>query len=70
MTSVQSYDVGAVWVAKNDLCAHIDEFVDEEQTAFEHLLMYEHGAFSLCRHHEHYADEVGSESTRSPHIAF
>lgn len=53
---------GAVWVAEDDLCAHIDEFVDEEEAAFKHFLMEEHGAACLCGHDEEYAEEVGGES--------
>ena len=44
------------------MCAHIDEFVDEEEAAFKHFLMEEHGAACLCGHDEEYAEEVGGES--------
>ena len=42
MGVVEADDVGAVRIAKNDLRTHVDEFVDEEQTALKHLLVDKH----------------------------
>ena len=55
-------DDGAVRVAQDDLCAHVYELIDEEESAFEHLLVDEHRAFGLCADHEQYAEQVGCES--------
>ena len=37
--SVVADDDGAMRVAKDDLCAHIDEFIDEKQATLEHFLV-------------------------------
>ena len=55
-------DHGAVRVAENDLRAHIDQVVHEEQTAFKHLLVNQHGALRLGGDHEHHADQVGGQA--------
>ena len=49
---VVAHHHSTVRVAENNLCTHIDELVDEEQSALEHLLMEEHAATCLCRHNE------------------
>ena len=59
---VVSDDDGAVGVAEDDLCAHVDELVDEEEAALEHLLMDEHGAFGLGGDDEEDAQQVGREA--------
>ena len=46
---VSHYD-GSVRVAEDDLGAHVDELVNEEQAALEHLLMEKYRAAGLCRH--------------------
>ena len=59
---IEADDVGAVRVAEDDLRAHVDEFVDEEQAALEHLLVDERGAFGLGGHHQNDTDKVGGEA--------
>src|SRR5690606_22439090 len=49
-------------IAENDWCAHVDQFIDEEQTALEHLLVDEDGASRLRNDHQRYADQVWRES--------
>ena len=41
--------------------AHVDEFVDEEEAAFEHLLVEKHAALGLRGHDEQNRKEVGGE---------
>jgi hypothetical protein len=53
---------GPVRVAQDDLRAHVDQFVREEQAALEHLLVDEHAAFGLGGHHQYDAQQVGSET--------
>src|ERR1700754_2886748 len=48
----------AVRIAEDDLGAHIDQLVDKEKTAFEHLLMNEHGPFGLCGYDKDDAEQV------------
>ena len=55
-------DRGAVRVAEDNLRPHVDELVDEEEAALEHLLVDEHGALGLGGHHEEYRKQVGGES--------
>ena len=55
---VVAYDNGAVGVAEDDLGAHVDELVDEEQAALEHLLVYEHAALALGGDHQQNAQKV------------
>ena len=57
-----SHNHRTVRVAKNYLCAHIYQFVNEEQAALEHLLMDEHRPACLRCYHEEHRDEVGSKS--------
>ena len=57
-----AYDDASVRVAQNYLGTHVDEFVDEEQTALEHLLMYKYRATSLGCHHDEYRQEGRSKS--------
>ena len=39
-------------VAKNYLRTHVDEFVNEEQSAFKHLLVDKYGPFCLSGDHK------------------
>ena len=55
---VMSHDHSPVRVTENDLSAHVDELVDKEETALEHLLMDQDATSALGRHHEDDADEV------------
>ena len=57
-----SYDYGAVRIAEDYLCAHVDEQVEEEKAALEHLLVDQHAARELCGHHQHYAEEVRGQA--------
>ena len=50
-----------VRIAQHYLCTHIDQTVDEEQTALEHLLMYQHRAATLRGHYEHHRQQVGRQ---------
>ena len=49
-------------VAEDNLGTHVDELVDEEQAALEHLLVEQHGATSLGGYHDEHAEEVGGQS--------
>ena len=55
---VMTYDHGTMRITKNDLRAHVDEFINKEQTALEHLLMNEHATLCLCCHDEKHAEKV------------
>ena len=55
---VVSYDDSTVRVAEDDLGTHIDEFIDKEQTALEHLLMNQNASLALGRHHKDHTDQV------------
>lgn len=55
---VLTHDDGAVRVAEDDLRAHVDELVDEEETALEHLLMDKHGAAGLGGYDEEHGEQV------------
>ena len=48
-----------VRIAKNNLCAHVDQFIDKEKTALEHLLMNQYTTFCLGSHYQHDAQQVG-----------
>ena len=60
--TVVTYDDGTVGVAEDNLSAHIDETVDEEQTALEHFLMEQYRATSLGGYDDEYGEQVGSQS--------
>ena len=60
--TVVTNDNGTMGVAENNLCSHVDEAVDKEQTTLEHLLVEQYRATSLCRHHNEYAEQVGRKS--------
>ena len=59
---VVAYDNGPVGVAENDLGAHINELVHEEEPALEHLLVNEHAALALGGDDEHHAQKVRGEA--------
>lgn len=40
--SVVTYNYSTVWVAEYYLCTHVNQFVDKEQSALEHLLVEQH----------------------------
>src|SRR5690554_782195 len=60
--AIEPDDGGAVRIAEDDLRAHVDEFIDEKQSAFEHFLVNQYRAFGLGGHHENDAQQVGGES--------
>ena len=60
--AVVTHDDGTVGVAENDLRTHIDELVDEEQAALEHLLVEEHRPACLGGNGDEHAEQVGGES--------
>ena len=49
-------------ITEDDLCAHVDELIDEEESAFEHLLVNQHGTFGLCGCNKEHAEQVRCES--------
>ena len=57
-----AYDNGTVRVAKDNLRAHVDKFIDEEQTALEHLLVEEHRSACLSSHRNEHGEQVRSQS--------
>ena len=59
---VVTYDCGAVRVAKYYLRSHVDELVDKEQAALEHLLVDKYRTLGLCRNDEEYRQKVGSKA--------
>ena len=52
----------AVGVTKDDLCTHVDQFVDEEETRLEHLLMDQYRSACLGGYDEHHAQQVRRQS--------
>ena len=57
-----AHDDGTMGIAEDDLRTHVDELVDKEQTALEHLLVEEHRASGLGGYGDKYGQEVGCES--------
>ena len=55
---VVPYHHRPVRVAEDDLGAHVYQSVDEEQTAFKHLLVDEHTATCLGGHYQHNAQQI------------
>ena len=49
---IVTHDHSTVRIAEDNLCTHVNEFIDEEQTALKHLLMEEHAATSLSGYHD------------------
>ena len=45
-------DYSTVWIAKDNLSSHIDEFINEEQTALKHFLMEQHATPGLCGYNQ------------------
>ena len=43
---------------KNDLCAHIDQFIYKEQAAFEHFLVDQYAAPGLGGYNQHNTQQV------------
>jgi len=55
-------DDGTVRVAEDDLGTHVNQFVHEEETTLEHLLVDQHRATCLGGHHEDDRQEVRRQS--------
>ena len=51
-----------MWITKNNLRPHINQFIHEEQTTLEHFLMNQHAPLCLGCHHEEHAQQVGRQS--------
>src|SRR6218665_3392583 len=47
-----------MWVAKNDLCTHINQFINKEQAAFKHLLVYQYRSFGLYGCYQYNRNQV------------
>ena len=62
MLEIVSNDHRAVRIAEDNLCAHVDEFVSEEETALKHLLMEKHTSLRLRSHHDENRKEVGGKT--------
>ena len=45
-------DNGSVGIAEDDLCAHVNQFVDKEQSTLEHLLMEEYASACLSSYND------------------
>ena len=59
---VVTYHHGTMRVAKDDLRTHVDEFIHEEETALEHLLMEEDATASLGSHYQQDGEKVWSQA--------
>ena len=59
---VMAHDDGTMWVAQDNLRPHVDEFIDEEQAALEHLLVDEYRTLGLSAHDEEHAQKVGRQA--------
>ena len=57
-----AYNHGTVGVAEDDLGTHVNQFVNEEQTALEHLLVEEYTATGLGGHDDEHRQQVGCQS--------
>ena len=49
---VVSHDDSSVGITQDDLGAHVDEFVHEEQATLKHLLVEQYTASGLSGHHD------------------
>src|SRR5690606_21443767 len=52
----------SVRVAQNDFCSHIDEFIYEKQTTFEHFLVNQNASSSLSCYYQNDTQQIGSKS--------
>ena len=59
--SARPGDHRPVRVAQDDARAHLDQLVDEEQPALEHLLVDQDGALGLGGHDQRDAQQVGGK---------
>src|SRR5690606_32309819 len=51
-----------MWITKNDLRTHINQFIDKKQSALKHFLMNEYGSFSLNSRHQYNAEQIWCEA--------
>nr|GFD53480.1 hypothetical protein [Tanacetum cinerariifolium] len=58
LVAVEADNSSAVRVAQDNLGAHVDELVHEEQARLKHLLVNEHRALGLRGYHEDNAQQV------------
>src|SRR6266550_3096479 len=63
-----SRNKSAMRVAQDNLRTHRDQFVDEEQSRLEHLLMHHDQAFALCRCNDRDGHRIRRE--RRPRLIF
>jgi len=61
-TAVQPYHNGTVRITQDNLCSHINQLIHKEETAFEHLLVYQDTACGLGGDDQHHTEQVGGES--------
>ena len=59
---VMAYNNGSMGVTKDNLCAHINQFIHKKEAALKHFLMYQHSAFCLSGNDEYYREQIGSET--------
>src|SRR5690554_4728277 len=43
----------AMWIAKKNLGAQVDQLIDKEHAAFDHCLLNQHTSVGLCTQHDH-----------------
>ena len=55
-------DCCSVWVAEDNLCAHINQLIHKEQAALKHLLVNKHCSLRLCGNHEEDRQEIGCQA--------
>ena len=60
--TVVTNDNCTVGIAEDNLCTHVDQLVDKEQAALEHLLVEQHTAPCLSSHDNQYRKQVGCQS--------
>ena len=56
---IQSDYRGPVWVAQDNLCSHIDEFIHEKEPALKHLLVNQHTALRLGGRDQDHTQKIG-----------
>lgn len=54
--------VAAVGVTEDDLGPHVDQLVNEEKAALEHLLVNQHSSLGLRGHHQEDRQQVGCKA--------
>src|SRR5687767_1123487 len=49
-------------ITKNDLCAHVYQFIYKEKAALKHFLVNEHASLCLYGRYQHNAQQVGCKA--------